>query len=165
MLSVPFAGKPVYGIDGTNPGPLSICGGVLQEDGWTWASAVGDIREIEPVYTSDSVVEVRLENALGQTENYRITADGIEIIVQGHGKLACALPLFVHDGKYHSIIEQKDAGSAAVLLDGYICRIITPDTLSDTGTEYRHRNGSYRLYQAEGTDTVRLRLVCEKKEK
>lgn len=159
MLSVPFARNPAYEIGGENPGPLALCGGVLREDGWLWSSEAGDIRKIRPVSETADAVEVRLENALGQTEDYRITAAGIEITLRGEGKIAYALPLFSFNGKDASDI-RADTSEAAVSLNGRTFRAAADGTLTDANTEYKNRNGSYRLFRAEGTDLLRVKLSC-----
>ncbi|MBQ3178022.1 MAG: hypothetical protein IJB52_09400 [Clostridia bacterium] len=179
MLSVPFAEKPVYRIrDGKpadhfcgqtfadpdrNPGQLAMCGGVLQEEKWHFACEEGDIRDIRSISESDTQVTVELVNSLGQTERYDITADGIEIIVTGKGRIAYALPLFAHNGQDGSFLEYMDElCETVVCYDGWLYRITTTDTLKDTKQDYRNRNGTYTLFLAEGTDTLKIRLCCEK---
>ncbi|MBQ3592163.1 MAG: hypothetical protein II979_09490, partial [Clostridia bacterium] len=179
MLSVPFAEKPVYRIrDGKpadpfcgqtfadpdrNPGPLAMCGGVLQDGKWRFASDAGDIREIRSIVETDTRVTVELVNSLGQTERYSITSDGIEITVTGEGRIAYALPLFVHNGTDGAFREYADGLSHAVVCyQGWLYRITASDTLRDTKQDYRNRNGTYTLFTAEGTDAVQVRLCCEK---
>lgn len=161
MLSVPFAKKPLYSIDGENPGQLAFCGGIFRNGEWCWSSEAGDIREIHVVTETANAVEVQLENALGQMEDYRITASGIAITLRGEGKIAYALPLFVQNGKEQSCI-RMEAGVAVVSLNGWTFRINASGTIATTETEYKNRNGSYRLFRAEGTDSLQLTLVCSK---
>jgi len=179
MLSVPFAEKPVYQIrDGKpaapfggqtfddpdrNPGQLAMCGGILQDGKWHFASEAGDIREIHCIKETESQVTVELVNSLEQTERYDITADGIEITVTGDGRIAYALPLFNHNGNEGSFIEYADGmQSTVVCYHNWLYRITTTAALKDTKQEYRNRNGTYTLFTAEGTNTIQIRLCCEK---
>ena len=177
MLSVPFAEKPVYQIaDGRpiyfhetftdkdkNPGQLAMCGGIRQDDGWYWSSEAGAIREICSVSESEEQVIVKLVNALEQTETYKITPAGVEITLSGSGRIAYALPLFGTNGEYCSFLEYAEGLREAVLcFCDWLYRIKTEDTLTETPFAYRNRHGTYKLFAAEGTDTVRIRLWCEK---
>ncbi len=167
ILSVPFAKKPVYDLTypgfavAENPSALSFCGGVVGMDNrYHWSAGAGAIQKIVSLTESPDLVAVSLTNALGQGEQYRISAEGVEIALTGAGEVAYALPLFWQDGETCATISRGDS-FVTMEADGVTVRVTTPDTLLDTGLLYRNRNGVYRLYAVTGRDTVRVRLWCE----
>ncbi|MBR4960446.1 MAG: hypothetical protein IKY52_06085 [Clostridia bacterium] len=178
MLSVPFAGKPVYTIEDSsevlwcryefpdrNPGQLAMCGGIWNSEKWCFACEIGSIREIRFCQECSELVKVELVNALGQTEQYKITKDGIDITLLGDGCIAYALPVFRFNGSTDSLLAfTEECCEAVVCYRGWLFRIQTDGTLTDTGKFYRNRNGTYRLFTASGMDAVHIHLSCEKDE-
>ncbi len=179
MLSVPFAEKPVYTIKDSegvpwhkyiypdrNPGQLAMCGGILSADRWHFSSESGAIRSIHTFSESADCVEVELLNALGQTERYKISPDGVHITLTGQGSIAYALPLFVFNGNSSSFIVFSEGSQEAVVdYQRWLYCIETDGILTETDQLYRNRNGTYRLFTVSGTDTLHIHLSCKRNNK
>lgn len=179
MLSVPFAENPVYQIKeqtdvpwrrytdpAKNPGQLAMCGGIQKPDGGYFACENGAIRNISSIKENLSLTTVELVNSLGQTEVFEISSEGIDIILQGEGSIAYALPVFMFNGNDGSYIEFTEGLREAVVdYHGWLYRIVTDGTLTDTDQLYRNRNGTYRLVTASGSNTVRIHISCERNNK
>ncbi len=178
MLSIPFAAQPVYNIQTTdspsnrNPSALAFCGGIpIIVDGktcFTW-SAEDNIKSIKQSNISSDQLEVTVINSFSQTELVRISENGVEIMLTGNGKIAYALPLFLHDGsgsfddKNGIIIHQNNQqrNTVTVTLDGHSFHVESKNPISDTGLLYRNRNGIYKLHTVSGENTITLRLWCD----
>ena len=161
-LSVPFAQKPLYGLDVTNKTPLAILPGWLRDGKWVYsyggryknlkASASNGIARME----ADVVRKVEPCLRL----SCEVSSNGVLIALEGEGDLALALPVFEFDGERHTSISATGK-FVSTSLDGWTCRYETNGTMLDTGLVYGNRNGHYRHHEARGSSplTVRVTLV------
>ncbi|MDY3280474.1 MAG: hypothetical protein SOX25_10255 [Eubacteriales bacterium] len=165
-LSVPFTQEPVYTIDRPNLRPLSLCGGVKTEKGWRLACEENSLRDIRVTEETERRVAFTVTwdvNGRVLTEEYAVTADGVDVTVRGAGEICYALPAFAFDGKEHPA-RHADAQTLTVDYRGWRYTANTDGALIDSGEEYQNRNGCYQLYLAAGREQLKLHLALHQAE-
>lgn len=135
-LAVPFPVEPNYRLDVTNACPLAI-------------GPRGVARlEVESAVPGEAVLRYP-----GGTWRTKVTADGIDMVVEQSGEIAFALPAFEFDGETNPRID-CDGKALAVSYRGWTCRYETDGVLADTGEIFGNRNGHYRLFEALAKDRL-----------
>ena len=157
-LSVPFAKHPNYRIGEENPRALSLCsskvtGGVRQYG----ADAAYETQSTEASAERAAVV---MKNALGLTEMYEVTENGVSIAVTGAEEIAYEIPVFADSGEEKTTVTVSDDGKALTVIHrGHRCIWTTDGQFEDTGETFRNRNGEYRNYRAAGRNTLNLTVT------
>ncbi len=163
-LSVPFPKTPAnYATAGENLHPLAMCAGVVSADGVVYACC--EKQQLDVTVTREDTALVAFEVTCvvcGKrlTEAYEVSADGVKIRVSGEGEIAYALPIFRFDGQVETAIE-AETKRISVLYEGCRYTVETNGELIDDGSDYYNRNGAYRLYHAQGADSLCLKLTIE----
>lgn len=163
-LSVPFARKPTYHIGTENPSEMSICCGITDADG-VHMSCQEDTRYIllDQEQTKDCVQLTwlcRLPNGEVFRECCRVDDDGVHLRYWGDQPLQCFLPVFVSDGAGQSVIEQTPDG-LQVNWEGWKCTYTVNAQLHDSEKLYANRNGQYKVYTAQGQNSLALHISME----
>lgn len=165
-LSVPVPPTPAaYQVDMKNPGPLSLCGGVLRDGVPVWACEQGT--RYEPVMQrvtpecAQLVWKVTLRSGDVLTESCTVTQQGVTLRYAGDGELAALLPAFEWDGYEHAAIACGES-SASIRYDGWVCRYSSALPIALTGDVYANRNGHYRSMIVRGRDAVEVQIALEK---
>ena len=165
-LSVPFAQKPLYGLDVTNKTPLAIMPGWLSDGKWAYAydgrytnltasAANGKARmEVDAVREKEPSLRFSCE----------VSADGVLLSLAGEGDLALTLPVFDFDGERKTRICATEK-AVDVSLDGWTCRYETNGTMLDTGLVYGNRNGHYLRYEARGNGRLIVKVTLAQQSK
>ena len=96
----------------------------------------------------------------GSTE-YTLSAEGVNIENRGKGKIFYMLPAFDFDGEKHTEITCGET-ELAVSYEGWTCRYRTDGKILDSGKTAANRNGHYRVFYAEGTDQLTVKIEITK---
>ena len=152
-MSLPCPGHPKYKICNEEKIRASLC--------------PGKIIDVAPVFTCniDERVEVAdyssthalLDYPLDLKADYTITNDGICINVSGEGKILHMLPAFAFDGEKETDIA-LDNNVLQIEYEGSKCRYTSNGVIKELGKTARNRNGFYRLFYAEGDNTLDVRI-------
>lgn len=161
-LSVPFTKRPMYNVDGENPGQLSLCCGLKGENGWEIAAEhpMGLTQEQLTEKEANVVFDCALPSG-HVLQECSVSGDGVELRAVGKGDVCIMLPLFAFDGREETEITVSGQ-NVTVRYEGWSCRYTTDGTLVNTGDIYYNRSGRYLAYRAEGRDTVSVRIQIEK---
>lgn len=161
-LSVPFSHHPNYIIHSENDGPLCICGGIKTDDGYiySWDSSV--TYKLIDKTISEKCVSAEfacvINNQTLFIEKYNISDNGIEIKLEGKGKLEISLPVFCFDGRDYTEIECEE-NYVIVKYKGYICKYASEKgNFKNTGRIYENRNGEYMAFKLSGKDDICLNI-------
>ena len=165
-LSVPVTPTPNYGLDLTNPGPLSLCGGMKTADGTLqFACEEGTRFELLDHSVSNEAARLRWKVTLpcGSwfTEECTAAADGVTLRYTGEGEIFVLLPVYADDGWRKSVIDVSGS-SARVQYEGWQCRYDADAPLSLRPEVYGNRNGHYRSLTAQGANGVEVHISIEK---
>lgn len=159
-LSVPVSKTPNYGTPTDNDAPLSICCGKQIDGQWNFAYE-NSVYEITDHHADACSAYAQLLCTLPNGETIRqslqVSEDGINICLAGKGALALRLPAFVFDGKAHTSVTHEKS-TVTIFYRGWKCCYTASDTIVDTGMTASNRNGTYRIYQAEGSDTLTINI-------
>lgn len=164
-LSVPFTKHPHYELDITNPAPLSICCGVKSSDDYVFTCDETTEYKVIEKQVFDNNLSIKLECTLDSgdviTEACIISENGVEITAEGQGDLKILLPAFEFDGEKHTAINSTE-NSVEIEYNGWVCRY-TSDCITDTNKLYANRNGHYKCFTADGTNSVSVKISIEDK--
>lgn len=140
-LSLPFPPKtPSIRLENDNPRPMSLC---------AWCeNSYGSERyaEYEKVSENPLVLDCRM-NGMTVRETYGITDDGVDITLDGEGRLGFMVPAFEFDGRDYTDITVGN-GEIRIVCNNSEC-IYTYDGNVLGYETYNNRNGRYRVYQVE----------------
>ncbi len=163
-LSVPFPPKNSnYGVDIDNPSPFALCGGIKTEKGSVngYNSSVKYTLIGEEV--TDSFVRATFrceENGVEFTQTCTVSAEGVEVVVQGEGESLIHFPLLDTDGK--NITEKNiDKKCATVTYNGFSCKYATDGIITDEDKIYANRNGHYKALSVSAQNSVTLKITIE----
>ena len=165
-LSVPFAKKPSYRLDVTNATSLAILPGWKEGGKWTYAYG--------PVYSvveskaegglARAVVRVNREGRAPLTWTNALSAEGLEMTLEGDEELAVVLPAFDFDGERKGTFGWTGPARNGfrVGFDGWSYVATGDGEVVDTGAVYGNRNGHYRRLEMRGGKVLRVHLSIRK---
>lgn len=157
-LSVPFAEHPHYHIGEDNSRAMSLCSSKVTDGVRQYGAEVP--YETKSAEASDTQVTAVMENALGLTETYTVTENGVNIAVTGAEEIGYEIPVFTDTGEEKtSVTVSDDKKTLIVTHRGHRCTWTTSGTFEDTAETFRNRNGEYRIYRAVGKNTLSLTLT------
>ena len=139
-LTAPCPVKSHYHMDVTNDMPFAIA-----PLGWK-TFAVASAETGKAVLTDGT-----------STWSNRLSADGLEMTLEGKGRQTLTLPAFAFDGETRPEI-RCEGKTLTVRYRGWTCRYETDGELVDAGRRYGNRNGLYRRYDACGDRRVTVRI-------
>lgn len=164
-LSLPFIVNPNYGLDITNPSPLSICAGVKSGDGYIYGcSEQAEYTVNKKQLTNNELLidyDCKLENGSIISHQCKVCNDGVELLIKGDGDLRILFPAFEFDGENYTTINQ-DNNSVKVLYKGWMCNYSSENQVIDTNQIFANRNGHYKCFAVEGKDCISLKINIEK---
>ncbi|MBO5790361.1 MAG: hypothetical protein J6R40_04305, partial [Clostridia bacterium] len=164
-LSVPCPSQPNYALDLQNPPEISICTGVLTNEGWQFATNIA--HEVLSAFACDSLAQAELlcRFADGQAvrSKYTVTEDGITVDVLGENEVALLLPAFHFDGAQHTEIIQSDQ-RLSVAYGGWVCYYETDGALLDLKQTGGNRHGHYRAFCATASKRLQVRICISKQQ-
>ena len=150
-MSLPCAGNSKYKVCADEKLNASLCPGkIIDGEPYFTCDSAEAIKVID--YSSNYAV---LEYPLGLRADYRIDTDGVTIAISGEGKILHMLPAFSFDGEKETKISIED-NTLEIEYEGFLCRYTASGEIRDLGKTARNRNGYYRLFYAEGNDTLKI---------
>ena len=87
----------------------------------------------------------------------RLGEDGLSSELSGTGPLALTLPAFDFDGEGATEIA-CDGRALSVSYKGWTCRYSTDGEIVDMDAPVSNRNGRYRVFEARGRDSLKVRI-------
>lgn len=163
-LSCPCPALPNYTLGEQPPFAFSISSAVKSGTTWRFGADKGTYAVIASRAT-EKVAEVtlscRFDDDTTVNESYRVTADGVEVVLSGKGTLGLTLPAFCFDGETAPMISTEEQ-MLTVTYDGWTCRYMTDGAVGDLDRCVSNRNGYYRAFVAEGHDHLHVRIRLEK---
>lgn len=160
-LSCPFPENPGFESDIDEPQAFSLCSTAVK-DGIRYfgADKESQYRIIETKKEAEcakATVECKLNNDISLTENYTVSAKGVDITLSGDGEIGYALPAFTFDGEKHPNIS-FDEHTLSVEYEGWICKYTSNGIISDYGKTVANRNGHYNMFIATGCNNLNLHI-------
>lgn len=165
-LSVPAPPTPAnYKVDIDNPGPMSICGGVIR-DGKRIFACEKDARYVlraQEVTDTHAAAHwsITLPDGTALEESSTVREDGVTLRYAGEGEIAAMLPAFVWDG-YEKPLVSCDGCTACIRYFGWVCRYTCSVPLTLTDALYANRNGHYRALEARAQGEITVHIAIEK---
>lgn len=165
-LSVPVTPTPNYGLDLTNPGPLSLCAGLKNAAGEVHFSCEEGTRFelLAQSITDDSarlLWQVTLPDGNAFTEECTVTNESVVLRFAAPGEIIALLPAFEGDGWRRSEIS-AEAAAAHIRYEGFECRYDASAPLSLLPEVYANRSGHYRAFEARAEGEVTIRITIDK---
>ena len=166
-MSVPCPVQPNYSVGDGTPVAMSLCAGRALEDGWKFSCDPDVIHQTVSCGTDDdgahAEILCRFADEGEVRTHYTVSDSGVTIVAKGAAgeRIAHTLPAFCFDGETAPEI-RVGARTLEIAYDGWICRYTTDGTVRDTGLTAYNRNGHYRVFAAEGTGTVTVKVEIVK---
>ncbi len=163
-LSCPCPKNPEYTVD-ISPIAFSACSAVLVNDGWKFGAEEGVKYEVSKYGTDNKSAFATLtccfEKSKSVREHYTVNESGVEIALEGDGKIAFTLPAFCFDGeKSPEIVAKKH--TLTIGYEGWVCRYTTSGEIVDLNKIAANRNGHYRAVIAEGVNELEVKIEIVK---
>ena len=164
-MSVPVTPTPSYGLDLTNPAPLSLCAGLKTADGVEYSCLPGTQYEMKEQTVTDGMAklvwQVTLPGGSAFTEECTVTDEGVCLRFSADGEISVLLPAFETDGWRKSEITISGA-DACVAYEGWKCSYSASSPISLAPETYANRNGHYRALTLAADKTAEIRIAIEK---
>lgn len=164
-LSVPATHTPNYKLDLNNPGPLSICAGMVVDGQMQFACEQGTNYTLMEHSVTDRAArmlwQVTLPCGNTFTEECNVTNDGILMRYACDGEITVLLPALETDGWRRSIIE-CNGSTSYISYEGWQCRYEADAPILLRPEVYANRNGHYRSLVVQGTKKMEIRVVIQK---
>ena len=160
-MSMPATATPKYTVDSEELYDLSLCPAVKQGGEWRFATEDGvgywlmGLSHTDTEATAKIVYDFFAERSV--KVDYRVSTDGVEIVVESAGEIAHWLPAFSFDGEQETEITVTE-NTLTVAYKGWICRYTTNGIIRDTGKTARNRNGYYRMLYTEGNQNLNVKI-------
>lgn len=151
-MSLPCAGNPKYNVCAEEKVRASLCPGTIIDGTPVFACDKDEIIKVVD-YSSHSAT---LEYPLKLRAEYKID-NMVEIKVSGENRVLHMLPTFSFDGESEAKITLEN-NVLQIEYQGWICRYSTDGEIKDLCKAARNRNGFYRLFYAEGYETLNIKI-------
>lgn len=163
-LSVPFAKKPAYQIEGKNQSAMSICS-YAEHDGHIMISAEGYARyrfleSQSSLQRVSAAFEVQLSPEVSLKEAYSVSAEGVEITLDHWDKVGFMVPVFAYDGAAFTEIDASE-NTLVVRYQGARCTYRFEGKILGEPRTFYNRNGRYQVYRVASR---RLHIEMESKD-
>ena len=159
-LSMPCPETPSFSVDLDTPVAVSICPAIKTPEGWRLAASPASRWIVRSQNTTKDSAEATLSCLLENqtvTIRYAVSAEGVSITQQGEGKQYHAVPVLTFDGETRPELTAEPS-ALAVAYGGWLCRYTSDGGFTDTGITAANRNGRYRVFTAQGEDSLTLRI-------
>ena len=149
-LSVPFARKPAYQIEGKNSSAMSICAYAVQ-DGYLMLGAEQYVsyRFLDSKSSADhaeATFEVKMSQTCSLKERYSVSEKGVEITLTDWDEVGFMVPVFDFDGAEHTQISVAE-NAITVRYQGSCCTYRFGGEILGEPRVFYNRNGRYRVYK------------------
>ena len=149
-LSVPFARKPAYKIEGKNRSAMSLCAyGLLDGSLLLAAEQYATYRFLDSKsspHWAEATFAVQLGQAVCVKEHYRVSEKGVEITLSDWDAAGFMVPVFDFDGAEHTQISLGE-NAIAVSYQGHTCTYRFDGEILGEPAVFYNRNGRYKVYQ------------------
>ena len=160
-------------MDGKEPHPLALCPGMQTAGGWKLATGETAVEYLGiKTAQDDNSASVRFAcrfgggvSEVGQPQcvcHYKVTDGGVDVTVEGAGRVGHLLPAFLFDGETHTTVTlSHDAKTLEIALDGWVCRYTIDGegaVIVDAKETAYSRNGHFREYRAEADGVLHLHI-------
>lgn len=162
-LSVPCVSSehPHYFINAENSDPYSLCPCIFRDgepvfaiDGNAKYTVTSTSQDDENAY---AVIACEFEGGETVTTSYKLNSKGVEVTVNGNGKIGFALPTFEFDGENHTEITQS-GNSLSIAYEGWVCKYTTDGEITNLNKTARNRNGYYSEFYTKGDKTLNVKI-------
>ena len=152
-MSLPCPGHPKYKICNKEKIRASLCPGKIIAGAPVFTCNIDERVEVADYSSTHALLDYTLD----LKADYTITNDGICINVSGKGKILHMLPAFAFDGEKETDIA-LDNNVLQIEYEGSKCRYTSNGVIKELGKTARNRNGFYRLFYAEGDNTLDVKI-------
>jgi hypothetical protein len=152
-MSLPCPGHPKYKICNEEKIRASLCPGKIIAGAPVFTCNIDERVEVADYSSTHALLDYPLD----LKADYKITNDGICINVSGEGKILHMLPAFAFDGEKETDIA-LDNNVLQIEYEGSKCRYTSNGVIKELGKTARNRNGFYRLFYAEGDNTLDVKI-------
>jgi hypothetical protein len=153
-MSLPCPGNPNYAICTADRQRASLCPGKIIGGESVFTCDIDERIKVTK-YSSNFAT---LEYPLDIRADYSINDNGIRISVRGDGNILYMLPAFAFDGEKETKITLEN-NILRIEYEGWTCKYTSNGIIKDLGTIARNRNGFYKLFYAEGQDSIEVYIA------
>ena len=164
-LSTPGTDKPGYTINAKNAVAFAIAPEVMHNGKWlSGADAAASHKIVKHGSQGESafaVINCTWQDNVSVQSTYKLDKNGMLITVEGKDAVGLMLPAFEFDGKVNPAIA-NDGKTLTVTYKNYVCIYQAVNgTIRDTGRRGYNRNGHYKLFRAEGSKSLTVRITIQ----
>ena len=152
-MSLPCPGHPKYKICNEEKIRASLCPGKIIDGAPVFTCNIDERVEVADYSSTHALLDYPLDLKV----DYKISNDGICINVSGEGKILHMLPAFAFDGEKETDIA-LDNNVLQIEYENSKCRYTSNGVIKELGKTARNRNGFYRLFYAEGDNTLDVKI-------
>lgn len=152
-MNLPCPGHPKYKICNEEKIRASLCPGKIIDGAPVFTCNIDERVEVADYSSTHALLDYPLDLKVV----YTITNDGICINVSGEGEILHMLPAFAFDGEKENDIA-LDNNVLQIEYEGSKCRYTSNGVIKELGKTARNRNGFYRLFYAEGDNTLDVKI-------
>ena len=163
-LSTPGTGTPGYTINTAGAVPFAIAPEIWNGEKWLSGADPGAVHKINrhsaQGRSAQAVITCRWPEGGELKSTCFLSGDGLQITLEGKGRIGLMLPAFQFDGRDWCTIENSGS-DLSVRYENWICRFLLERgaSIRDTLKTGRNRNGYYKIFRAEGKDSLSLRIA------
>lgn len=148
-LSLPCPTAPNYSIGSDEVVRASLCPGRVIDGVPVFTCDIDEKVNVADLSSNSAT----LEYPNGLLADYSISDDGVSISVSGDGNVLHMLPAFSYDGEKEPEISLVN-NVIQIKYEGWICQYTSNGIIRKLGKTARNRNGFYKLFYAEGNNSL-----------
>ena len=161
-ISNPGCSKPKYVIDIDDVEDFAVVPQVMSDGKWLSGASPDAVHKIlnhtAQGETASANIRCTWQEDIHVDSSYHLDKNGMQITVKGKGNIGLLLPAFRFDGKEKTEISNS-GNTLTVKYRNWLCRFqLDNGTIADTGKTGCNRNGHYKLFRAEGKETLTVKI-------
>jgi hypothetical protein len=164
-LSVPGTGTPNYVISADDAVPFAIAPMVCCDGQWLSGAAPEVLHTVEEHGTQATGAFTRIRCVWPEKaeveSTYFLDGNGLKITLRGKGKIGLMIPAFFFDGRENPCITASEKALSVSYQDHRCLWQIENGSLCDMEQKGYNRNGHYKLFRAEGNDTLTVTVAID----
>lgn len=164
-LSCPGTDTPNYEINAADAEPFAIVPAVCCDGQWLSGAAPEVLHTVKEHGTQGKSAFARIQcvwpDKAEVESSWSLDENGLKIIVRGKGKVGLMLPAFFFDGRENPRITASEKTLSIRYQDHECIWRLENGSLVDTASMGYNRNGHYKLFRAEGEESLTVAVTID----
>ena len=168
-ISVPGTAKSSYIINAAEAKNFSIVPEVYQDGQWISGTERSVVHKVVKHSAQGESASAQInciwKNGAEVKTNYFLDENGLQITLEGKGRIGLMLPAFAFDGTTKTGISNTGK-ILSIKYKNWVCRYTLDNgEITNTGGTGYNRNGHYQIFRASGNDRMKVTVTITPAEK